>query len=262
MAYLEIKNLVKSYGKTEVIHNISFSLEKGEVLSIIGRSGCGKTTLLRCLNYLEPINEGEVYLADELILDNTFSRRKMEKVVREKRVHYGLVFQSFNLFPQYTAFENIKLPLALMEKRRAKEGLPSLIGEQNIDNVVLDLLNKVGLLDRKDHYPSQLSGGQSQRIAIARAMALQPDILCFDEPTSALDPELTGEVLKVIKELKDKYHLTMIIVTHEMSFARNISDKVLFMSEGNIVAFGKPEEIFSNNEVKAFLDSYKGEEDE
>ena len=255
MSYYRVNNLNKSFDKDIILKNISFEIEKGEVLTIIGRSGSGKTTLLRSLNYLEKIDSGEVFLNDELILNNTYP--KQEKDVMKNRSHYGLVFQSFNLFPQYTVYENVELPLRLAEERRKKNKQPSLLS-RDIKEEVLDLLDKIGLLSRKDFYPSQLSGGQSQRVAIARAMALKPDILCFDEPTSALDPELTGEVLKVIKELKKKYHLTMIIVTHEMSFARKISDKVMFMDNGEIVEFGKPEEIFNsdNAKTKSFLESY------
>ena len=255
MSYYSVNHLYKSYGKTPVLKNINFSINEGEVLSIIGRSGCGKTTLLRSLNYLESINDGEVYLKDELLLSKDFPIK--EKDIIDKRLHYGLVFQSFNLFPQYTVFENIKLPLKLMEEKRKKNDLPSLL-TKDIDEEVLDLLAKIGLENKKDYYPSQLSGGQQQRVAIVRAMALKPDILCFDEPTSALDPELTGEVLKVILELKEKYHLTMIIVTHEMAFAKKISDKVLFMDNGEIVEFGLPQEVFSSNneKTKAFINSY------
>ena len=255
MAYLNVKNLYKSFGKTPILKDINFTLDDGEVLAIIGRSGSGKTTLLRSLNYLETIDRGEVYLNDVCILNKDYPKK--EKDIIAQRRHYGLVFQSFNLFPQYTVFENIKLPLRLMEEKRKKENLPSLL-EQDVDSEVLSILNKIGLENRKDYYPSQLSGGQSQRAAIARAMALKPDILCFDEPTSALDPELTGEVLKLILELKNKYHLTMIIVTHEMAFAKNISDKVLFMDDGEVVEFGTPKEVFAskNARTKAFLKSY------
>lgn len=255
MSYYRVNNLNKSFDKDIILKNISFEIEEGEVLTIIGRSGSGKTTLLRSLNYLDKIDSGEVFLNDELILNNTYP--KQEKDVMKNRSHYGLVFQSFNLFPQYTVYENVELPLRLAEERRKKNKQPSLLS-RDIKEEVLDLLDKIGLLSRKDFYPSQLSGGQSQRVAIARAMALKPDILCFDEPTSALDPELTGEVLKVIKELKKKYHLTMIIVTHEMSFARKISDKVMFMDNGEIVEFGEPEEIFNsdNAKTKSFLESY------
>ena len=255
MSYYSINNLKKSYGKNLILKDISFSMNEGEVLSIIGRSGCGKTTLLRSLNYLETIDSGEVYLNEELLLSNEFPKK--ENDIIKKRIHYGLVFQSFNLFPQYTVFENIALPLRLMEQKRKKEGLPPLLNRP-IEEEVMDLLTKIGLENKKDFYPSELSGGQSQRVAIARAMALKPDILCFDEPTSALDPELTGEVLKVILELKEKYHLTMIIVTHEMAFAKKISDKVLFMDNGEVIEFGNPNEVFSSNNerTKAFLNSY------
>ena len=255
MSYYSVNNLKKSYGKNLILKDISFSMNEGEVLSIIGRSGCGKTTLLRSLNYLETIDSGEVYLNEELLLSNEFPKK--ENDIIKKRIHYGLVFQSFNLFPQYTVFENIALPLRLMEQKRKKEGLPPLLNRP-IEEEVMDLLTKIGLENKKDFYPSELSGGQSQRVAIARAMALKPDILCFDEPTSALDPELTGEVLKVILELKEKYHLTMIIVTHEMAFAKKISDKVLFMDNGEVIEFGNPNEVFSSNNqrTKAFLNSY------
>ena len=255
MSYYSVNNLNKSYGNIKILKDISFSIEEGEVLAIIGRSGCGKTTLLRSLNYLETIDSGEVYLKDELLLSNAYPKK--EEDIIKKRVHYGLVFQSFNLFPQYTVYGNIALPLQLLEERRKKAGQPPLL-DRSIEEEVIDLLTKIGLESKKDSFPSQLSGGQSQRVAIARAMALKPDILCFDEPTSALDPELTGEVLKVILELKQKYHLTMIIVTHEMSFAKKISDKVLFMDNGEIVEYGTSKEVFSskNERTKSFLKSY------
>ena len=255
MSYYSVNNLKKSYGKNLILKDISFSMNEGEVLSIIGRSGCGKTTLLRSLNYLETIDDGTVYLNEELLLSNSFPKK--ENDIIKKRIHYGLVFQSFNLFPQYTVFENIALPLRLMEQKRKKEGLLPLLNRP-IEEEVMDLLTKIGLENKKDFYPSELSGGQSQRVAIARAMALKPDILCFDEPTSALDPELTGEVLKVILELKEKYHLTMIIVTHEMAFAKKISDKVLFMDNGEVIEYGEPNEVFNSNndKTKSFLNSY------
>ncbi len=254
MGYFVVKSLKKSYGKSLILKDISFDIDKGQVLSIIGRSGCGKTTLLRSLNYLETIDSGEAYLESELLLSNEFPKK--ENDIIKKRIHYGLVFQSFNLFPQYTVYQNIELPLKLMEAKREKENLPPLLNRP-IEEEIMGLLDKVGLQDKRDSFPSQLSGGQCQRIAIARAMALKPDILCFDEPTSALDPELTGEVLKVILELKEKFHLTMIIVTHEMSFARRISDKVMFMDNGEIVDYGSPEEVFNSTKerTKAFLQS-------
>lgn len=255
MSYFVVKNLKKSYGKNLVLDDISFDIDKGQVLSIIGRSGCGKTTLLRSLNYLESIDDGKVSLEDELLLSSEFPKK--ENDIIKKRIHCGLVFQSFNLFPQYTVYQNIELPLKLMEEKRKKDNLHSLL-DKPIDEEIMELLDKIGLQNKKEFYPSQLSGGQCQRVAIARAMALKPDILCFDEPTSALDPELTGEVLKVILELKEKYHLTMIIVTHEMSFAKRISDKVMFMDGGKVMDYGTPEEVFNstNNRTKEFLSSY------
>lgn len=256
--FLQVSDVYKKFGKTEVLKGISFNLNEGEVLSIIGSSGNGKTTLLRCLNYLEIADKGSVILNDVEIFNGETFKGKKEKEIRELRLHFGLVFQSFNLFPQYTAFDNVKLPLSLMEKERAKKGLNSLLNKP-IDDEVAEILTKVGLGDRMRNYPCELSGGQCQRVAIARAMALKPDILCFDEPTSALDPELTGEVLKVIKELKETERITMIIVTHEMEFAKNISDKVLFMSDGKVEEYGTPDEIFVNPKsdvTKQFLQNY------
>ncbi len=258
MAFLEVKDIYKSFGKTEVLKGVSFEINEGEVLAVIGSSGNGKTTLLRCLNFLEKADKGTVTVNGELLFDGENEDKINDEELRQKRLHFGLVFQSFNLFPQYTAFDNIKLPLSLMEKERKKLGKPSLI-DGDIDSTVISLLKKVGLGNKKDKYPCELSGGQCQRVAIARAMALKPDILCFDEPTSALDPELTGEVLKVIKELKDSSGITMIIVTHEMDFAKNVSNKVLFMANGQVAEMGTPEEVFNNpkNELtKQFFKSY------
>lgn len=257
MAFLEVQNLIKSFGKTEVLKGVSFTLEEGEVLSIIGPSGNGKTTLLRCLNYLEFIDGGMVKLNDIVIQDENVKTLK-EDEIRNQRLHFGMVFQSFNLFPQYTAKQNVSLALSIMEKERAKKGQEALYGEP-AEKVAENLLERVGLKDKMNNYPCELSGGQCQRVAIARAMALKPDVLCFDEPTSALDPELTGEVLKVIKELKETTGMTMIIVTHEMEFAKNISDKVMFMWDGKVCEFGTPEKVLENpemEETKHFLQSF------
>ena len=235
MAILEVSNIKKSFGKTEVLKGISFSLEKGEVLSIIGSSGSGKTTLLRCINFLEFAEKGTISVDGKQIFDGENFDKLGEAAIRENRLHFGLVFQSFNLFPQYNVLENITLAPNLL-KRDTPE---------NIEKRARDLIERVGLSDKINFYPCQLSGGQQQRVAIARALALDPDILCFDEPTSALDPELTGEVLKVIKSLKSK-DSTMIIVTHEMEFAKNVSDKVIFMADGIIEEMGTAKEIFEN----------------
>lgn len=259
MSFLEVKNIKKNFGKEEVLKDISFNLDSGEVLSIIGSSGSGKTTLLRCLNYLETIDDGCVKINDEVILEKSESGKKSNIDVSKNRSHYGLVFQQFNLFPQYTALKNIMLPLEVREKEKKKKGLEYLDNEK-IEELANELLDKVGLENKKSNYPCELSGGQQQRVAIARAMALKPDILCFDEPTSALDPELTGEVLKVIKELKEDFKITMIIVTHEMEFARNISNKVLHLSKGKVASFGSPSEVFDNpinEDTKQFIASYE-----
>ena len=245
MAILEVNNIKKSFAKCEVLKGITFSLEKGEVLSIIGSSGSGKTTLLRCLNFLEFAEEGTISVNGNQIFDGKHFEKIKETEIRENRLHFGLVFQSFNLFPQYNVLENVVLAPNLLKRDTA----------ENNKNRALDLLKRVGLSDKIDYYPCQLSGGQQQRVAIARALALDPDILCFDEPTSALDPELTGEVLKVIKGLKSK-DSTMIIVTHEMEFAKSVSDKVIFMADGVIEEMGTPEEIFQNpksQKTKNFL---------
>lgn len=264
MAFLEVKDIYKSFGKTEVLKGISFSLEEGQVLSIIGSSGNGKTTLLRCLNYLEFADEGTVTLNGALISDGKELKNLKESQIRENRLHFGLVFQSFNLFPQYTALQNVNLALSLMEKERVKKGYAPLYNEPSME-VSKKLLVKVGLEDKMNLYPCQLSGGQCQRVAIARAMALKPSVLCFDEPTSALDPELTGEVLRVIKELKESEGITMIIVTHEMGFAKNVSDQVLFMVDGLVEEIGTPSEIFDNpksEKLKAFLQGLNAKEGE
>ena len=231
MAILEVKNLKKHFGATDVLKGVSFSLEQGQVLAIIGSSGSGKTTLLRCLNFLETADEGEILVGGKQLTGAHLS----EEQIRENRLHFGLVFQNFNLFPQYSVLENITLAPTLL-----KQGT-----SQQITDKALKLLEKVGLSQKKDAYPHQLSGGQQQRVAIARALALSPQVLCFDEPTSALDPELTGEVLRVIRGLKDKDN-TMIVVTHEMEFARSVADVVIYMADGVIEEMGTPEEVFDH----------------
>lgn len=256
MALLEVKHIEKNFEKTKVLKDISFSLEQGKALAIIGSSGSGKTTLLRCLNFLETPDSGIISVNGETLFDGTpFSS---EALLRQKRLHFGLVFQSFHLFPQYTALENVTLAQKLMAKEQPvfKKNKKEII--EKIDANGMELLAKMGLSERKDHYPHQLSGGQQQRVAIARALALKPDILCFDEPTSALDPELTGEVLKVIRSLADQ-HMTMIIVTHEMAFARDVADHVIFMDNGVIVEQGDPKQVIDNpkeERTKQFLTRY------
>ncbi|MBO4863635.1 MAG: amino acid ABC transporter ATP-binding protein [Eubacterium sp.] len=242
---LEVSHLGKSFDKTEVLKDICFDLEKSQVLSIIGSSGSGKTTLLRCLNFLEFADKGTVKVAGETVYDAADKEFRKEAVIRKNILHFGLVFQSFNLFPQYTALENVMLARQLQAKRMPdfKANKKEIL--EGIKNDAEELLNQMGLSDRMGNYPHQLSGGQCQRVAIARALAMQPEILCFDEPTSALDPELTGEVLRVIKELAEK-KMTMIIVTHEMSFAKDVSDKVIFMDKGVVLEQGTPEEVFEH----------------
>ena len=245
MAILEVKNLKKSFGELEVLKGIDFSVEKGDVMAVIGSSGNGKTTLLRCINFLETPNEGEIIVNGETLFDASQKENASESDIRKKRLHFGLVFQNFNLFPQYTVLGNVMLAKELLEKERAdyKQNKKQIKAE--IEAEARELLAEVGLSDKLDFYPHQLSGGQQQRVAIARALALKPDILCFDEPTSALDPELTGDVLKVIKSLADS-NMTMIVVTHEMSFAKDVANKIIFMDEGKILEEGTPEEIFEN----------------
>ena len=231
MAVLEVKNLKKSFGGLDVLKDVSFSLEQGQVLAIIGSSGSGKTTLLRCLNFQETADEGEILVNGKSLTGSHLT----ETQIRENRLNFGLVFQNFNLFPQYTVLQNITLAPTLL-----KQGEP-----EQIQSRALNLLEKVGLTQKKDAYPCQLSGGQQQRVAIARALAMNPQVLCFDEPTSALDPELTGEVLRVIRGLKDK-NTTMIVVTHEMEFAKSVADVVIYMADGVIEEMGTPEEVFDH----------------
>ena len=258
MPVLEVKNLRKSFGKLEILKGINFSLDKGEVISVIGSSGSGKTTMLRCLNFLEKPNGGQILVNGKAIFDAKDTSSHSESEIRKNRLHFGLVFQSFNLFPQYTALKNVKIASELLAKEREdyKTNRREILEE--IDKRARELLAQMGLADRADHYPHQLSGGQQQRVAIARALALKPDILCFDEPTSALDPELTGEVLKVIRSLAEQ-NTTMIIVTHEMAFAREVSDKVIFMDGGVIVEQGAPEAVFGSpkeERTRQFLAGY------
>ncbi len=279
MAYLSIENLNKSFGNTKVLKGINLTLNKSEVVSIIGSSGSGKTTLLRCINFLETPSLGKMTLDNEVLFDSSSAIKDSESSLREKRLNFGLVFQSFNLFPQYSVLDNITLAPTLLLKDKIKEykkqlkeqsktdksltvfKIKELINEftserkEQINAVALSLVEKIGLTDKINAYPCELSGGQCQRVAIARALALKPKILCFDEPTSALDPELTGEVLKVIRSLKDE-GTTMIIVTHEMGFAKHVSDKIVFMADGVIEEEGDPVQIIENpksEKLKTFL---------
>jgi polar amino acid transport system ATP-binding protein len=258
MAILEVHNIEKNFGTLQVLQGISFSLEKGESMAIIGSSGSGKTTLLRCLNFLERPDNGKIMVNNEVIFDALDPCTQRESEVRKKRLHFGLVFQNFNLFPQYTALKNITLAAELLAKERPNFQKDKRIILKEIQEKGEMLLAQVGLSDKRDYYPHQLSGGQQQRVAIARALAMEPDILCFDEPTSALDPELTGEVLKVIQNLADR-NTTMVIVTHEMAFARDVADRILFMDEGVIVEQGTPQEVFENpkeERTRQFLTRY------
>ncbi|MFI3205698.1 MAG: amino acid ABC transporter ATP-binding protein [Clostridia bacterium] len=243
MSILKVENLKKSFGKVAVLKDISFTLEKGESLAIIGSSGSGKTTLLRCLNFLEQPDNIVLSVNDNIIFNTNDKSTLSEKVLRQKRLHFGLVFQSFNLFPQYTAIDNVLLAPRLSSKDKDSKFFGQ--KDEELKAMAFQILKEMGLEQKADLYPHQLSGGQQQRVAIARALALKPDILCFDEPTSALDPELTGEVLRVIKSLADT-KTTMIIVTHEMAFARDVADKVMFMDKGVIVEYGDAEQVISN----------------
>ena len=261
MAILEVKDLKKNFGNTEVLKGISFTMEKGEVLSIIGSSGSGKTTLLRCLNFLETADRGTISVEGKVIYDGENAVLRAEKQIRKNRLNFGLVFQQFNLFPQYSVLRNLTLP---PELNASKEDVNKAGGKtayrKQLEEKGMELLKRIGLAEKKNNYPCELSGGQQQRVAIARALMLTPDILCFDEPTSALDPELTREVLQVIKDLKNSDN-TMIVVTHEMDFARNVSDRILFMSDGYIAESGAPDKLFNSPEtaaLKSFLNNSIG----
>lgn len=341
MAYLEIKDLTKNYN-IQVLKGVSFTLNKGEVLSIIGSSGGGKTTLLRCMTFLESPNSGSISVDENTIYDGSIKTKETAKSIRNKRLHFGLVFQQFNLFPHYNVVKNITIGPMLLAKEQLEEeykqidstipkgkdalsndkkvevqilkdkyelakykakciydtpyykydrqqalddakyeyelGMATLLNDKNkiakltakyniiagINRNAISLLKRVGLENKKTAYPGELSGGQQQRVAIARALALNPDILCFDEPTSALDPELTGEVLKVIRGLKSK-DTTMVIVTHEMEFAKDVSDKIIFMADGVIEEMGTPKQIFTNpksDKTRTFLRKYFETENE
>ncbi len=255
MPILEVEHICKSFENTEVLKDISFSLEKSQVLSIIGSSGSGKTTLLRCLNFLEIPDSGVIRVHGDTVFDGQEESLLKENVIRKNRLHFGMVFQSFHLFPQYTALKNVMLAKELQAKKREdyKQKKKQILEEIRME--AEELLEQMGLKERMENYPHQLSGGQCQRVAIARALALKPDILCFDEPTSALDPELTGEVLRVMKGLA-RQKMTMVIVTHEMGFARDVSDQVLFMDNGYVLEHGSPDEVFGNpkeERTKQFL---------
>lgn len=289
MAYLEIKNIKKNFDNLCVLKGIDFTLEKGEVLAIIGSSGSGKTTLLRCLNFLETPDNGQIFINGKLLYDAKDASTISEDGFRQMRLNFGLVFQSFNLFPQYNVLQNIVLAPNLLDKdsfkaqkkqlikawifgkankQEIKEKLVKLKEESkkrknNNETKAKAILSRVGLTEKMLSYPCELSGGQSQRVAIARALALDPNVLCFDEPTSALDPELTGEVLRVIKGLKSS-DSTMIVVTHEMEFAKNVADKIIFMADGVIEETGTPAEVFDNPKsakTKAFLQKAQNEEE-
>ncbi|MBQ7328304.1 MAG: amino acid ABC transporter ATP-binding protein [Oscillospiraceae bacterium] len=247
MALLQVENLQKCFGNNKVLKGVSFSLEKGQVLAIIGSSGSGKTTLLRCLNFLETPDSGEIIVNGKTLF--SAGTKYTDDQIRENRLHFGLVFQNFNLFPQYNVLQNVTLAPSLLNKGTAEE----------LDELGKKLLAQVGLADKLESYPCQLSGGQQQRVAIARALAMHPEILCFDEPTSALDPELTGEVLRVIRSLKGE-DSTMIVVTHEMDFARSVADVIIYMADGVIEEIGTPEEVFDNpksEKTRAFLHGFR-----
>lgn len=255
MNRLEIKDICKSFGKTEVLKGVDFSINEGEVVSIIGSSGSGKTTLLRCINFLERADSGKILLDGEVLFDGSSDKKMSAKEMRKKQLNFGLVFQDFNLFPQYNVLDNVMLAPRLLAKERAdyKANKKEILDE--IRENAVALLTRVGLSDKLSNYPCELSGGQKQRVSIARALALKPRVLFFDEPTSALDPELTGEILKVIKQLAAE-NITMVIVTHEIEFARLVSNKIIFMSEGVVAESGTPDEVIlnpKNERTKAFL---------
>ena len=259
MALLEVSGISKRFDATDVLKDISFTVEKGQALAIIGSSGSGKTTLLRCLNFLETADTGTIRVNGETLWSAADPSTRRESEIRKKRLHFGLVFQSFNLFPQYTALQNVMLAGELLAKERSDYRARRKEIHAELEQKARALLEEMGLADRAGHYPHQLSGGQQQRVAIARALALEPDVLCFDEPTSALDPELTGEVLRVLRQLAEN-KTTMIIVTHEMAFAREVADEVLFMDGGVVVERGPAHEVIDHpreERTKQFLAHYQ-----
>lgn len=259
MAILEVKNLKKSFGKTSVLKDVSFSMQRGEVVSIIGSSGSGKTTLLRCINFLEKADSGKIILDGDVIFDSAATKQPTAGEIRKKQLNFGFVFQSFNLFPQYNVLDNVLLAPKLLAKERCNSVQEREAAYAEIEKKAKALLEKAGLAGKFENYPCELSGGQQQRVAICRALVQGPKIMLFDEPTSALDPEITNEVLKVIKSLADE-DMTMIIVTHEMTFAKNISDRVIFMDKGVIAEEGAPDELFTNpksDRLKEFLSNVR-----
>ena len=245
MAILEVKNLCKRFGKTQVLRGVSFSMEKGEVVAIIGSSGSGKTTLLRCINFLDEADKGEISVDGETVFDGGSAKKMSNAQLRKNQLNFGLVFQSFNLFPQYSALENVTLAPLLLAKEHPDYREKKKEYIQKINDDAVALLTRVGLSDRLGNYPCELSGGQQQRVSIARALMNNPKVLFFDEPTSALDPELTGEILRVIRDLAAK-NVTMVIVTHEIEFAKNVADRIIFMSDGVVLEDGTPSEVIDN----------------
>ena len=255
MSILEVKNIHKNFGKTKVLKGVSFSMEEGDIVAIIGSSGSGKTTLLRCINFLENATQGQIYVGGKCIFDANSTKKLTQKEIRMRQLNFGMVFQQFNLFPQYNVLENVTLAPRLMAKKNKdfKTRKKEIYAE--IESAARAMLDRVGLSNKLENYPCELSGGQQQRVSIARALVLNPKVLFFDEPTSALDPELTGEILKVIKDLASK-RVTMVIVTHEIEFAKNVADRIIFMSDGVVLEDGTPEEVIENpkNErTRAFL---------
>ncbi len=254
MSILTVKDIYKNFGKTSVLKGVGFSMEEGEVISILGSSGSGKTTLLRCINFLEKPDKGQIYLDGEILYDAE-AKAPSASEMRKKQLNFGLVFQDFNLFPQYNVLDNVTLAPKLLAKERPdfKSRKKEIYAE--IEQNAISVLTRVGLSEKLKNYPCELSGGQKQRVSIARALALRPRILFFDEPTSALDPELTSEILRVIRNLA-KDHITMIIVTHEIDFAYSVSDKIIFMDGGVVTESGTPDEVIKNPKnprTKAFL---------